>query len=143
MSFWSGPSSPNRKTPTQMTVQLSMIVVITSWAPTVALRNPAMPASSAPAAVPTTSARRTCAIGLMLSNDEPTQTARIAPERYWPWPPMLNRPQRKANATASPTRMSVVVWISVCWRLNAAVTRSVPVTHGNNQLSPEPSKIAR
>ena len=78
----------------------------------------------------------------MLSNDEPTQTAMIAPARYWPWPPMLNRPQRNANATASPTRISVVVRISVCWRLKAA---SEPVSQGiwKNQMRPEPSKIAR
>ena len=35
--------------PIQSAIQLSMIVVITSWAPTVALRNPAMPAQTAPA----------------------------------------------------------------------------------------------
>ena len=40
-------------------------------------------------------------------------------------------------------RISVVVKISVCWRFSAAVTRSSPVTHGNNQLNPAPSKIAR
>ena len=26
----------------------------------------------------------------------------IAPARYWPWPPMLNIPQRNANATRQP-----------------------------------------
>ena len=36
---------------------------------------------------------------------------------YWPWPPMLNRPQRKANATARPVRISGVAIRSVCWRL--------------------------
>jgi hypothetical protein len=41
---------------------------------------------------------------------------------------MLKRPQRKANATASPVRISVVVRRSVCWRLSAA---SDPVSHGN------------
>ena len=46
--FWSGPPRPNRNTPTQITIQLSMIVEITSWAPTVALRKPAIPAQSAP-----------------------------------------------------------------------------------------------
>jgi hypothetical protein len=34
---------------------------------------------------------------------------------------MLKSPQRKANATASPVRISVVVRISVCWRLIAAI----------------------
>ena len=31
----------------------------------------------------------------------PTHTETIAPMVHWPWPPMLNRPQRKAKATAS------------------------------------------
>ncbi len=39
-----GRSWPNRYEPTQIAIQLSMIVVITSCAPTVALRMPAMPA---------------------------------------------------------------------------------------------------
>ena len=33
----------------------------------------------------------------------------MSPTRYWPWPPMLNRPQRNANATASAVRISGVV----------------------------------
>ena len=48
------------------------------------------------------------------SNEEPSHTAKTAPTMYWPWPPMLNRPQRNAKATASPVRISVVVMISVC-----------------------------
>ena len=50
----------------------------------------------------------------MPANDEPTQTAANEPTMYWPWPPMLNRPQRKANATARPVRISGVVSSSVC-----------------------------
>ena len=46
VSFWSGPPSENRYTPTQTATQLSMIVEITSWAPRCALRRPAMPAQS-------------------------------------------------------------------------------------------------
>ena len=44
VEFCSGPPWPNRYEPTQIAIQLSMIVEITSWAPTVALRIPAMPA---------------------------------------------------------------------------------------------------
>ena len=44
VEFCSGPPWPNSYAPTQNAVQLSMIVVITSCAPTVALRIPAMPA---------------------------------------------------------------------------------------------------
>ena len=40
-----------------------MIVVITSWAPTVALRNPAMPAHSAPASIASAIASTMCTSG--------------------------------------------------------------------------------
>ena len=66
---------------------------------------------------------------------------------YWPWPPMLKRPQRNANATARPVRMSVVVRISVCWRFSAALKRSPPGwlwwTQGKSQFRPVPLKISR
>ena len=78
----------------------------------------------------------------MLENEEPIHTAAIPPTVYWPWPPMLNSPARNANATASPTRISGVVASSVCWRLNAAVDRALPVTHGNSHCRPVPLKIA-
>jgi hypothetical protein len=59
---------------------------------------------------------------------------------------MLKRPHRKAKATASPHRISVVVRISVCWRFRAALKRSPPgsepLTHGKNQFRPVPLKIA-
>ena len=74
--------------------------------------------------------------GFNPANDEPIQTARIAPTRYWPWPPMLNRPQRKANATASPARISGVVAISVCWRLNAAISAVLSRDPGEEPVEP-------
>ena len=55
---------------------------------------------------------------------------------------MLNNPARNAYATAMPVRISGVVMISVCCRFSAASVRSSPVTHGNSQLRPEPSKTA-
>ena len=61
---------------------------------------------------------------------------------YWPWPPMLNRPQRNANATARPVRISGVVMISVCWSFSAARMRSSSESHGKIQLKPVPLKIA-
>ena len=61
---------------------------------------------------------------------------------YWPWPPMLNRPARKAKATARPTRMSGAVSSSVCCRLSAASVRSSDEIHGKNQFSPLPVRIA-
>ena len=86
-----------------------MIVVITSCAPTVARRIPAMPAKRAPASIAARIAKIWCSGPAMSANDEPTQTAMIEPTMYWPWPPMLKRPQRNANATASPVRMYAVV----------------------------------
>jgi hypothetical protein len=55
---------------------------------------------------------------------------------------MLNRPQRNANATARPVRISGVVHSSVCCRLIAAIVRSSSLIHGKNQFSPVPLKIA-
>jgi hypothetical protein len=55
---------------------------------------------------------------------------------------MLNSPQRNANATASPVRISGVVMISVCWRFSAAAGRSALEVHGSSQFRPVPSKIA-
>ena len=46
--------------------------------------------------------------------------------RYWPWPPMLNMPQRKAKATAMAVQTSGVNTISVCWRFRQAVSDSSP-----------------
>ena len=84
-----------------------------------------------------------CSSAGMPSKDVPIQTARIEPMMYWPWPPMLNRPQRNANATARPVRISGVVRISVCCRLSAAIVRSSALVHGKSQFRPVPSKIAR
>ncbi len=78
----------------------------------------------------------------MPGSEEPTQAATVGPTMYWPWPPMLNRPQRKANATARPQRISGVVSISVCCRFIAAIVRSSALVHGSSQFSPVPSKIA-
>ena len=49
--FCSGPPCPKRYSPPQIAIQLSMIVEITSCAPVVAFRKPAIPAQAAPASV--------------------------------------------------------------------------------------------
>ena len=82
-----------------------------------------------------------CSPEFMFAQEEPTQAEMNAPTRYWPWPPMLNRPHLNANETAKPVRISPVVRISVCWRLKAASSLAVPMTHGKSQFSPVPSKI--
>src|SRR5215218_10841422 len=84
--FCSGPPSPNSQTPTQIAIQLSMIVEITSLAPTVAFSTPAIPAHAAPAAQARTITSRTCSTWGIPLNFEPNQTATIEPTRYWPWP---------------------------------------------------------
>jgi hypothetical protein len=94
-----------------------MIVVITSCAPTVAFRKPAIAAHAAPASMAAPMPSRICSGRVMLTKLVPTQLATKSPMKYWPCPPMLNSPQRKANATASPVRISVVVCRSVCVRL--------------------------
>src|SRR5262249_18636636 len=125
-----------------------MIVVITSWAPTVAFRKPAIPAQSAPARVAPAMQRSTWIGAGRPDRDVPSQMAATVPAMYWPCPPMLNIPQRNANATARPVRTSTVNWISVFWRLLVAVQGievAVPLEEQKdvNQFSPEPLKISR
>ena len=119
-----------------------MIVLITSCAPVVAFRNPAIPAQKAPAAHAAMIASAMWRKLGMSANEEPTHTAAIEPTMYWPLPPILKSPARNANATARPVRISGVVMISVCWRLEAARTRSAPVVHGNSHWRPVPFQIA-
>jgi hypothetical protein len=134
-----------------------MIVEITSCAPTVAFRSPAMPAYAAPASAPTTRQSTTCTNGFRLENDEPNQTAKIVPAKYCPWPPILNIPQRNAKATARAVRMIGVVNSRVCCRFCAATedvsngnhifdvakgTRAEKLPTWKNQLRPVPLKTA-
>ena len=92
-----------------------------------------MPAQAAPPSVPTTRQSVTCRNGFMPVNEAPTQTASVVPTMYWPWPPMLNMPQRNANATASAVRMIGVVRSSVCCRFCAATEA---VSQGNQTVAP-------
>src|SRR3954463_16675745 len=119
-----------------------MIVEITSLAPTVAFSRPAIAAHKAPTTAAASAATTTCGKCAIPTNDEPAHTAAYEPMRYWPWPPMLNSPQRNANATARPVRISGTVWISVCCRFSAAAGRSALLVHGSSQFRPVPSKIA-
>ena len=106
---WNGPPTPKRYEPTQMTIQFSMIVVITSCAPTVALQEPGDARERGAGEhrredrrrMSRTPGRSTCS-GICVA----TRTAAIEPARYWPCPPMLKSPQRKAKATASPVSTS-------------------------------------
>ena len=90
-----------------------------------------MPAQTAPASPPATIATTMCRKPGSWGSDEPTQTPMIAPTRYWPCPPMLNIPQRNANATASPVKTSGTQMISVCCRLTAASDSKSFTFHGN------------
>ena len=73
-SFWSGPPWPKAQLPIQYAIQLSMIVVITSWAPTVAFRKPAIPAQAAPASAARAIATTMCSLPPRPAHEEPTQT---------------------------------------------------------------------
>src|SRR4029079_11076939 len=99
------PPRLNRYEPTQIAIQLSMIVVITSLVPANAFSAPAIAAHAAPAAHAPASAKTMWTKPAIPLTEVPIQTATNEPTRYWPWPPMLNRAQRHANATASPTRL--------------------------------------
>jgi len=59
-----------------------MIVEITSLAPTVARRSPAIPAQAPPASAPSTSASTMCRMAGSPSIEEPAYTAMIAPTAY-------------------------------------------------------------
>ena len=93
-----------------------MIVVTTSWAPTVALSTPAIPAQKAPAAIPPSKT-----IGSRIGDGKPLNLTPIAvqamaPASSWPSAPMLKSPARKGRATAIPvvisgTRKTIVLEI--------------------------------
>ena len=123
-----------------------------------------MPASAAPASIaPRIETMISSRPGRLTTfgSSVAISTAAIEPERYWPLPPMLKRPQRNANATARPVSTSAVQSSSVCSRFDAACDVMSSVFHGNqtrasvngtpiewlptskNQFSPAPRKIAR
>src|SRR3954468_865537 len=77
--FCNGPPRPNSQTPTQIAIQLSMIVEITSLAPTVAFSRPAIPAHAAPAAQASTITSTMCSTCGIPANLEPNQPATIEP----------------------------------------------------------------
>ncbi len=84
---------------------LSMIVVITSWAPVLARSQPGTPPQMAPP-----SAAATSTIGRRMtagrSKVNPTHSPAMPPMRIWPSVPMLKSPARKPIATDSPPRIS-------------------------------------
>jgi hypothetical protein len=64
-----------------------MIVVITSWAPTVAFRKPAIAPRTRPRARRDVASRDVAGCALV-ENASRYVHATLAPIRYWPWPPM-------------------------------------------------------
>ena len=74
-------------------------------------------------------------------NEVPTQTPMLAPTMYWPWPPMLKRPHRKANATASPVRISGVGQDQRLLEVERRVRPLLAEHPGKNQFRPVPLKI--
>ena len=103
-------------------IELSMIVVTTSWAPDSALRAPGIQPQNAPASIPASKCRqdrdgRRCR---RQGGADPGRAA-VAASRNWPCPPILNRPALKPSPTASPPRTSGVAWRIV---LRMAVCRT-------------------
>ena len=66
----------------------------------------------APASAPAVSASVTAMGDGRPATTAPTPAAPVAPNRNWPWTPMLNRPPLNASPTASPPRISGVAWTS-------------------------------
>ena len=93
-------------------MKFNMIVVMTSCAPVVARRTPAIPPQIPPPMNAATRQSTTCrAVGS--SKVIPTQVAAAAPAINWPLPPMLNSPPLNANATESPAKISGVASVRV------------------------------
>ena len=98
---------------------------------------PAMKAPASIAAMIETTMRSTRGRSTTSGSSVATRTAAVEPARYWPVPPMLNRPQRKAKATARPVRTSAVHRMSVCCRFEAASDAMSSVFHGNHTRASE------
>jgi hypothetical protein len=86
-------------------MKFSMIELITSLTPRVTFRTATMPAQNAPTSMATTKIRTMCR-GAGSDTAAPAAAAMIVASRYCPSTPMLNRPMRKATATARPARNS-------------------------------------
>lgn len=86
-----------------------MIVIMTSCTFKYAFSTPGIKPHSAPANAAANKASGKWMI-LGKSKDTPTQTAASQPTISCPSTPMLNKPVRKANATAKPVKMYGVVW---------------------------------
>ena len=141
-SFWSGPPSENSQMPTQTAIQLSMIVLITSCAPVVALSNPAMPAQTAPAAQAATIASRMWRKLGMSANDEPTHTAAIGPDDVLAVAADVEqaRPERERHREASEDQRRGDDQRLL--EVRAARSRSAPVVQGKIHWRPVPFQIA-
>ncbi len=89
-------------------MKLSMMVVITSWAPKRALSTPAAAPQAAPVPKAVATQSGTSSQAGRPAPAIPTQAVAKVAAISWPSAPMLKRPQRKARATARPVQMSGV-----------------------------------
>ena len=80
------------------------MLVMTSWMPNTALRNPTNPAYRAETSIAEMMTMST-ATGLGKSSMLPTMVATTQPMIYCPSAPILNRPVLIANATPRPVKM--------------------------------------
>ena len=91
---------------------LSMMVVITSWAPVRAFNTPGMAPNIAPPTPAANSANGTCSTAGSW-NANPTHKPVIAPANICPVAPMLKRPALNADETAKPAKSNGVAPVMV------------------------------
>ena len=89
-----------------------MIELMTSLTPRVTFSSATMPAHTAATIIATSTISRMCS-GPGSATAAPAPAATIVASRYWPSTPMLNRPIRKATATASPARNSGIARLTI------------------------------
>ena len=138
-AFCSGPPRPNSQTPdpdrdpVEHDRRDHLVGARASPSARPAIPAHSAPAERSPATMREHDVQQRAACPRTTSRPRPR---RYEPTRYWPWPPMLNRPQRNANATARPVRISGVVRISVCCRFSAAIVRSVAADPREEPVQP-------
>ncbi len=113
----SATKRPRRPRPTTSAeaTKFSMMVVMTSCAPVLALSAPATAPRSAPAAAAASPAARTASgAGVAAGSEAPMTPQASDATAICPSPPMLKRPPRNATATASPVKTSGVARKTTC-----------------------------
>ena len=129
--------------PTQIAIQLSMIVEITSLAPTVAFSRPAMPAHAAPASVASDDREHDVQQLGHVGERGADPHRDVRADEVLALAADVEQPAAEGEGDREPgedqRRREDQRLLQVQRR---DVSRSSPVIHGNNQFSPVPLKIA-